>query len=73
MRITNKAVCAHSRHYDCDDNKKHIGISQFFACQNFPNPDSSKFFTVKILHHIYGMYYLDEILLLGPLIKGMSD
>ena len=25
---------------------EHIGIHQ-----NFPNPDSSKFFTVKILHH----------------------
>ena len=28
-----------------------IGIRQFFTCQNFPNPDSSKFSTIKILHH----------------------
>ena len=28
-----------------------IGIRQFFTRQNFPNPDSSKFSTVKILHH----------------------
>ena len=28
-----------------------IGIRQFFTCQNFPNPDSSKFSTVKILRH----------------------
>ena len=28
-----------------------IGIHQFFTRQNFPNPDSSKFFTIKILHH----------------------
>ena len=26
-----------------------IGIRQFFTRQNFPNPDSSKFSTVKIL------------------------
>ena len=28
-----------------------IGIRQFFTHQNFPNPDSSKFSTVKILRH----------------------
>ena len=28
-----------------------IGIRQFFTRQNFPNPDSSKFSTVKILCH----------------------
>ena len=28
-----------------------IGIRQFFTRQNFPNPDSSKFSTVKILRH----------------------
>ena len=28
-----------------------IGIRQFFTHQNFPNPDSSKFSTVKILCH----------------------
>ena len=30
---------------------EYIGIHQFFTRQNFPNPDSSKFSTVKILHH----------------------
>ena len=30
---------------------KHIGIRQFFTRQNFPNPDSSIFSTVKILRH----------------------
>ena len=28
-----------------------IGIRQFFTHQSFPNPDSSKFSAVKILHH----------------------
>ena len=28
-----------------------IGIRQFFTRQNFPNPDLSKFSTVKILRH----------------------
>ena len=28
-----------------------IGIRQFFTRQNFPNPDSSKFSTIKILRH----------------------
>ena len=28
-----------------------IGICQFFTRQNFPNPDSSKFSTVKNLRH----------------------
>ena len=28
-----------------------IGIRQFFTRQNFPNPDSSKFSTIKILLH----------------------
>ena len=28
-----------------------IGIRQFFTRQNFPNPDSSKFSTVKNLRH----------------------
>ena len=28
-----------------------VGIRQFFTRQNFPNPDSSKFSTVKILRH----------------------
>ena len=28
-----------------------IGIRQFFTRQNFHNPDSSKFSTVKILRH----------------------
>ena len=28
-----------------------IGIRQIFTRQNFPNPDSSKFSTVKILRH----------------------
>ena len=31
-----------------------IGIRQFFTRQNFPNPDSSKFSTVKILRHTVG-------------------
>ena len=31
--------------------KEHIGIRQFFTHQNFPNPDSSIFSTVKILRH----------------------
>ena len=44
----NKAVCTHSKHDDQDDNKnEHIGITH----QNFPNPDSSKLSTVKILHY----------------------
>ena len=30
---------------------EHIDISQFFTHQNFPNPDLSKFSTVKILRH----------------------
>ena len=30
---------------------EHIGIRQFFTCQNFPNLDSSKFSTIKILCH----------------------
>ena len=28
-----------------------IGIRQYFTRQNFPNPDSSKFYTIKILRH----------------------
>ena len=38
-----------SKHNDQDD--KHIGINQFFTLQNFPDPDSLKFSTIKILHH----------------------
>ena len=30
---------------------EHIGICQFFTRQNFPNLDSSKFSTIKILSH----------------------
>ena len=30
---------------------EYIGIRQFFTCQTFPNPDSSKFSTVKYLRH----------------------
>ena len=46
-----------SKHDDQDDDKitiinEHIGIRQFFTRQNFPNPDSSKFSTVKILRHM---------------------
>ena len=43
----NKVTCTHSKHDDQED----IGICQFFTCQNFPNPGSSKFSTSKILHH----------------------
>ena len=32
-------------------NNEHIGIRQFFARQNFPNRDSSKFSTIKILRY----------------------
>ena len=35
---------------------EHIGIRQFFTRQNFPNPDSSKFSTVKILRHTVARY-----------------
>ena len=44
-----------SKHDDQDDDKIKllmsiiIGIRQVFTRQNFPNPDSSKFSTVKIL------------------------
>ena len=34
-----------------DDQNEHIGIRQFFTRQNFPDPDSSIFSTVKILRH----------------------
>ena len=35
-----------------------IGIRQFFTRQNFPNPDSSKFSTVKILRHtVYPIWH----------------
>ena len=37
-----------------------IGIRQFFTCQNFPNPDSSKFSTIKILRHtVIKFLYVD--------------
>ena len=47
--------CARSKHDDQDDYKnnfinEYIGIRQFFTRQIFPNLDSSKFSTVKILH-----------------------
>ena len=31
---------------------EHTGIRQFFTRQNFPNPDSSIFSTIKILCHM---------------------
>ena len=47
IHITNKVVCTSSKHDNQDDNC----TGQFFTHQNFPNSDSSKFSTVKILHH----------------------
>ena len=45
-----------------------IGIHQFFTRQNFPNPDSSKFSTVKILHHtvldIIDDHYICELVII---------
>ena len=39
-----------------------IGIRQFFTCQNFPNPDSSKFSTVKILRHtVFQIFHLSRL------------
>ena len=38
----------HNKHDDKLKNEL-IGICQYFARQNFPNPDSSIFFIVKIL------------------------
>ena len=40
---------------------EHIGIRQFFTCQNFPNPDSSKFSTVKNLRHTVRSYHQEKI------------
>ena len=37
-----------------------IGIRQFFTRQNFPNRDSSKFSTVKILRHM--VHYTCDII-----------
>ena len=53
-RYVNKLACVQSSKHDNHDDDKmstlHV-ICQFFTCQNFPSPDSSKFFTIKILHH----------------------
>ena len=38
-----------------------IGIRQFFTRQNFPNPDSSKFSTVKILCHTVLMSWMIRV------------
>ena len=43
-----------------DDDKiiinEHIDIRKFFTRQNFPNPDSSKFSTVKLLRYTVYSY-----------------
>ena len=41
-----------------DNNNERIGIRQFFARQNFPNPDSSIFSTVKTLRHTVSEIHL---------------
>ena len=40
-----------------------IGIRQFFTHQTFPNPDSSKFSTVKNLHHTVVTAAGDDLLI----------
>ena len=41
-----------------------IGIRQFFTRQNFPNPDSSKFSTVKILCHTVATMHDENLILM---------
>ena len=45
-------MCTCSKHDDQDDKIEYIGIRQLCTQQNFPNPDSSKCSTLKILHHM---------------------
>ena len=52
VAITIKAACSSSKHDDQNDNYKWTHWhSSIFTRQNFPNPDSSIFSTVKILRH----------------------
>ena len=37
--------------YEMNEYNEYIGIRQFFIHQTFPNPDSSKFSTIKNLRH----------------------
>ena len=51
-----------------------IGIRQFFTRQNFPNPDSSKFSTVKILRHTVIKFHSPaHAPLTTPLNRGLLD
>ena len=42
-----KIFCLVSYLYEINEYNEYIGIHQFFTRQTFPNPDSSKFSTVK--------------------------
>ena len=48
---------------------EHIGIRQFFTCQNFPNPGSSKFSTVKIC----AIRYLPTVFCINKLAHMQTD
>ena len=48
--ISNRSACTTAHAISMTINWT-IGIRQFFTRKNFPNPDSSKFSTVKILCH----------------------
>ena len=73
-RISNKA--AHEAATHNNKNNEHIGIRQFLTRQNFPNPNLSKFSTVKILHHtvlihIYSPSYILTLPVIYSYINNM--
>ena len=50
-----------------------IGIRQFFTRQNFPNPDSSKFSTVKILcHTVHGVIVTEVVTSMSKCFRGIN-
>ena len=50
--ITDKAACVYSKHDDQDDDEVNALTFINFCSSNFPNPDSSKISTIKILHRM---------------------